>query len=651
MDDISEIIKLYEYDWDADRPNRDRMISDMEFLAGEQWDEADRLARSDDNKPTHTINRLPQFVRQVVGDIRQTTPSITVKPSGSGSDEETAEIINGLVRQIVNRSQVNMPFVNAVDCAAKGGVGYFRINHIDSPDNPFNRDIVIDPIYNSLSVVFDAGARQPTRADADHCFVVDAMTPSQFENEFPKAKKVSWTENDSYRNRQWFDEDKVKVCEFWERYDEKAEYALLENGYVLRTDKKPAYWRYDELNQAFIDERGEYHYIADRASGYAKRVRQKIVSGVEILETNEWPGQYLPIVAVVGDQVFFPDRVDRFSLVHWAVEPQRMFNYWRSTQAGIIGSALKSAIPIGVSQLGEFAGDIDAAIKGNKPWFPYDDSKNSNPPRRLDPPRIEPAIMNEVSLAADDMKATTGIYDAALGNRSNETSGVAIRSRQAESDISTSLFGDNLQAAIEQAGRIIVDMIPNVYDASRALRIVHEDNSEEQVNINQLVYENGVPRIYNDLTTGTYDVTAKVGASFATRRQESLEMLTELLRGSPQMVGGFFDLLVELADIPKADSFVKRARKMLPPGLVDGEEEGQDPNPAQAQQQQQAQAMQQRMAEIAMKKEEAQATEAIADAEKAKAEAMEAEIDVLMKRVEANGRMAELQAYMAGLAR
>jgi hypothetical protein len=646
--DVRDIVELYSQDWDADLPNRERSIADLDFLAGEQWEEADRLARKADNQPTHTINRLPQFVRQVSGDIRQSEPGIRVQAKDKIGSEETADIIRGHVRNILQKSGPDQPFVTAVEGAIQSGIGHFRVNTEYSDGNPFHQDICLKPIHNPLAVVWDQNARLVTRRDAGHCFVIDAMSRRAFEDKYG-MKPVDFTDQDARRAKGWFSRDEVKLAEFWEIEMATADYAMLSNGAVIRMDRQPPYWKYDELNQVFITLSGEPIFIEEIREGPCRKVYWQKISGTDVLEERrEWAGQHIPIIPVVGAQVFFPDRTDRFSLIHWAIEPQRMFNYWRSVQAGIVGSALKSAIPIGISQLGEFASDIDAAIKGNKPWFPYDDSKNPNFPTRIMPPQIEPAIMNEVGLAADDMKATTGVYDAALGARSNETSGVAIRQRQSESDISTSLFGDNLKESVEHATNIIVDLIPQVYDVERSIALLHEDGSTESVDVNRVIYENGVPRIYNDLRMGGYGVAVSMGSQFATRRQEALAMLTELFRSNPQSLGGFMDLLMELVDVPKSEAFIDRARKLMPPGIAESDDSQADPAQQQvmaAQQQMQQQAQQNILA-----KQRAETQEAIADAEKAKAEAKEAQLDVLLKEIEAQGRLDELRALMAQLA-
>ena len=237
---------------------------------------------------------------------------------------------------------------------------------------------------------------------------------------------------------------------------------------------------------------------------------------------------------------------------------------------------------------------------------------------------------NEIALASEDMKATTGIYDASLGNRSNETAGVAIRQRQMEGDVSTNFFGDNLAASMRRAGRILVDLIPIVYDSQRIARIVHDDGSDKMEMVNSVVIERGVPRIQNDLTIGDYDVTVNIGPSYATKRQEALEGMAEILRGNPNATM-FLDIIAKNSDWPGAEQFAERAQKMLPPEL---QEEDEEPTPEQMA----MRAQQQQLSQMQMALQFADAEASIADKrakiEKTTQEAESVELDNVMKKLD-----------------
>ena len=241
--------------------------------------------------------------------------------------------------------------------------------------------------------------------------------------------------------------------------------------------------------------------------------------------------------------------------------------------------------------------------------------------------------MAEVSAAAEDMQATTGIYNAALGERSNETSGRAIRQRQIESDVSTSIYADNMAKAIEFCGRIIVDMIPTVYDTERVIRVLGSDDQETMVVVNKLLISQDGSAIMNDLSVGKYDVKVTVGPNYSTKRQEAAESMLEFIREYPQAAGVVGDLIAENMDWPGADQFAERLKKLLPPGMIDpddmddNERAQYEQGMAQAQEQEQlVQAGQQAEIEKTM----AESVEAKADAEKAQLEVIEKQIELAL---------------------
>jgi hypothetical protein len=258
---------------------------------------------------------------------------------------------------------------------------------------------------------------------------------------------------------------------------------------------------------------------------------------------------------------------------------------------------------------------------------------------RVAPPVASQAVAMEVQMSAEDMKGTTGIYDASLGATSNEKSGVAIRERKMEAQTNTSVYADNMVKAITQTGKILVSMIPKVYDTQRVIRILGEDDQEKQVLINSLMVANGQYVPVNDLTMGSYDVRISVGPSYETKRQEASEGMMAFLQAVPQAAPMVADLIAKMQDWPESDRVAERLRKALPPGLAE-EEEQQSPEAMQAAQmaqQQQAQAMQQQQAAMQMEMAKAEA-----EIRKAQAEAKEAEADAIKAQVEAQLAVAQM---------
>jgi hypothetical protein len=205
--------------------------------------------------------------------------------------------------------------------------------------------------------------------------------------------------------------------------------------------------------------------------------------------------------------------------------------------------------------------------------------------------------------ASEDIKSTTGQYNASLGMGSNERSGKAILARQREGDVGTYHYGDNLTRAVRHVARQLVDLIPKIYDTQRIARIIGEDGETKMVKINpeqpepvkKIVDEQGIviEKIYNP-GVGKYDVVATTGPGYATKRQEALEAMAQLLQGNPQLWQVAGDLFVKNMDWPGAQEMSKRFAKTIDPKFL---EDGED-NPALQAAQMQIQAMGQEMEQM-----------------------------------------------------
>lgn len=615
---------------EADRENRLNALDDLRHLVGEgQWPEEVRTEREQEGRPCLTINRLPQFLRQVTGDIRRLNPAISVVPGDDGASDDVAEIYEGLIRRIEYRSGADSVYEAAAESAAACGMGYFRVMADWEDETSFNQEILIKRVPNPFAVYFDPMARESHRSDAEYVFVTEAMTVEDFNERYPDKKVVDVNaDGETEEIQNWVDGQRVIVAEYmWKEYDEVT-IAVLANGMIVEDPGK------------------ELPVIRKRTVRRARVMWAKI-TGQEVLEgPTELPCKHLPVIAVMGEELPVDEGVYRSSVIRHAKDPQRLYNYWRSAQTELIALQPKAPYIITAKQVAGFESFWNEANSKNRPYLPYNpDEKAGGPPKRETPPVASSGMMNEIMIAAEDMKATTGIYDAGLGNQSTERSGVAIRQRQMESDISTSIYTDNLARAIEQAGRVIVSMIPRVYDTPRMLRIVGKDGSQKQVEANVVQETIDGQSVINDLTAGKYDVRVTVGPNYTTRRQETAQSMMEFVKSFPPAAAAVMDLVAANMDWPGADQMADRLKKMLPPGVRNVE----DMTPEEQQAMQQQMQQQQAAGQIEFQKAQAEATEATADAEKAKVEAATAALELAI----ANGQMNAVinQAVNAAVAR
>lgn len=466
---------------------------------GDQWKigEVDIAAeRRKEGRPALTINRMPSFVRQVVNDARQNKPSTKVSPVDGGADEDTAQIFDGIIRKIERNSAADVAYDTAIDSAVTNGFGFWRLGIDWAHPMSFDKEIRIHRVANPLSVFWDVHTSEVDASDWRYAFVVDSLPKREFERRWPDAAPTGfdsdsdYTINDAEGGREG---NQIMFAEFWTCEPEPEEIVLLSNGEVYRASKLPDMARRvlsaggiapdligdDEAIQLAMASTGVTE--ARRRISEFKTVRRRLVSGHDVLPTDDeddvWPGEQIPIVPVWGEEVISRGRRYVRSLIRDAQDPQRMFNFWRSATTELVALAPRAPwvgpegfIPKGHEQKWESA--------NTRSWAYLEYNPNLQPPQRQPFASVPAGAIQEALNAADDMKAIIGVYDAALGARSNETSGRAIMARQRESDTGTFHFIDNLNRAIRSSGQCLVDAVPSVYGARQVVRILGEDQKE-----------------------------------------------------------------------------------------------------------------------------------------------------------------------------
>ena len=594
---IREAREAFERAADAEAENRRDALDDLRFARlGEQWPDAIRRERDLDGRPCLTINRLPAFIRQVVNDARQNKPAIVVHPVDDGADPETAEVFNGLIRHIEQSSDAEVAYDTALDFAVTSGLGYFRINTRYASDDGFDQDLVVERVANPFSIYGDPDGTAADSSDWNVAFVVDTLPKAAFEARWKGADPVDWT-GDSYSSLSgpWLDGDRVMVAEHWQRVAVKRTIVALSDGQVVELavyEKQKA--MFDALGVSVV---GRPRNVASH------KVTQQIMTGAEVLETVEWAGKFIPIVPVYGEELHVDGRRRLRSLVRDAKDPQRMFNYWRTTSTELVALAPKTPF---IGRKGAFETDAAKWATANTQTHAYIEYDGPEPPMRQAFAGPPAGAMQEAMNASDDMKSIMGLYDASLGARSNETSGRAIMARQREGDVSTFHYIDNLNRAMRHAGRILLDLIPRVYATPRVVRVLGADGQAKAVAVNgKAPGQNGgdptgqireIEKIY-DLTVGKYDLVVRAGPSFTSRREEAANQMIELIRAYPAAAPVLGDLLAKNLDWPGADEVAARLQAMLPPKLSGGA--SPEAQAAQAQMAKLAQALNAAKAQIA----------------------------------------------------
>jgi hypothetical protein len=614
VEDILEDAKeLFERAAEVEADNRKAGLEDKRFARlGEQWDDSVKHQREIDGRPCLTINKLPAYIRQVVNDSRQNKPAIKCHPVDSESDTDTAEILNGLIRNIEYTSNADIAYDTALEDAVTMGFGYWRVNIEHAHDDTFDMDLCIERVANPFSIYADPDSDCADSSDWNCAFVTELVTKDEFERRWKDKEQANW---DSYEHlaEPWIDSEKILVCEYWERKLSNKTIVQLSDGTVLDED---AYKEHQEI----YDVLGIT--VTNTREVESHKVMQHILTGAEVLESKEWSGRYIPIIPVYGDEVNIEGKRYFRSLIRDAKDSQRQFNFWRTNATEMMALAPRTPF---IGKKGAFNSDIEKWNTANVKNHPFIEYDGIEPPMRQPFPQPPVGMIQEAMNAADDIKSIIGIFDAGMGAQGNETSGKAILARQRESDTSTFHFIDNLSRAIRHTGRILVDLIPSVYNGQRIVRILGEDKKPTNVPLGTpTTTPKGVEKIF-DLTVGKYDVTVETGASFSTKREEAANQMLELIRVMPQAAGLISDLLVKNLDWNGSEEISERLAMMLPPEI-----KGQNPQ-MQAMQQQHQQQIQMLQAQLSQASQQLQALQLdhLIDAEKLKIDGFKAETDRL----------------------
>lgn len=633
-----ERFELCEQAWDD---NRQGWLDDARFRAGEHWPEAVKKARENSNppRPCLVVDKLNQYIRQVVNDGRMNRPTVKVRPVDDGADQETAEVFQGLIRHIWDRSRADDAIDTAEDCAVGGGFGFFRVGTEYAHENTFNQEIVIKRIRNPMTVLLDPNCSEADGSDARFGFVIDEIPKDEFKEKYPDAQFSDWITDKTKYSDGWLDEENVRVCEYFYKDEETKTLHLLADHTIVQDD---IYQR--AVNEGVPD-------IPEILE--SRKVPQHIVkwcrmSGAEILEEQDWPGKWIPIIPVYGNEEDIDGKVTYSGLIRAAKDPQRLYNYSRSAFAERVALTPKAPWVAADGQIEDYEEEWRTANTENHAVLRYKPTDVAGtpvpPPQRQMAADVPVGFAQDMQLSEHDIQSALGMYAASVGQPSNEKSGRAIMARQREGDTATFHYQDNLNRAIRHLGRILVDLAPKIYDSTRVIRIIGEDGSADMAHLDptqeMASQKSGAKAIYN-LGVGIYDVTVTAGPSYTTKRQEAADAMVQLTQANPALMQIIGDKMVRAMDWPEADEIADRLKLMLPPQIQQAEQkQGEVPPEVH-------QIM--TLAEQAIQQREQALQEATANLQQLQEQVKElqSEHDIKLAEAQVKDREAEISAYDA----
>ena len=559
---IGDAIKFLRLVGEADSQNRAEALGDLKFAAGDQWPVEIQNSRNLESRPCLTINKIDAYVRQVTNQQRQQRPRIKVHPVNNEGDMNVAQVIEGITRHIEVNSNADTAYDTAFEYAVKMGWGYWRITTNYVSEDSFDQEIYIEPVDDPFSVYFDPNSVAPDGSDAERCLITSVMSKQDFRRQYPGADDGA---NFSARSTgdsdaEWVTKEDIRIAEYWHIEREKATLIMLSDGTKVFEDELPSPEMLEASNITIMDSRPTYR----------KKVKWCKLTAMEVLEEREWPGKYIPIVPCYGAQVVVEGKRKKYGLVRFAKDPQRMYNFWRTSMTESIALAPKPKWLLAEGQDEGHESEWALANIKSTPVLRYKQKDIEGVPAPV-PSRIQPepppeGIMVAAGAIADDLKTVLGIFDPAQALPGN-ISGKALQGQQQQVDLSNFHFYDNMTRSIKQTGKIILDLIPKIYDTQRVLRIIGVDGKPDMVTINQV---QATGEVLNDVTVGLYDVVMDTGPGYNSKRQQAVETMMPLM-ADPQVFQAAGDLLFRNMDFPGADIIADRLAAMNPLSQIDDE--------------------------------------------------------------------------------
>lgn len=571
-------------EWEA--PSRERFIEDLKFSYGDadngyQWPNAIRRTRDVDQKPCLTMNIIRQHNLQIINDAKRNKSEVTVLATGGGATYDSAEVYRAIISDIQYNSQAQLCYSMAREFQVYGGIGYWRLitDYVDNDTH--DQEIKIAPVIDPLSVYIDPDIKQRNGSDAKFAFVFNDIRRDAFREAYPQFVTILGRSplGVGSGDDDWITRDHVRVCEYFRRvYKEDRLFSFIDPSDGQRKNIRESVLR--EASSRLLDA------VKDDPLTKVRKVWDTVVewyliAGDEVIDSTIWPGKYIPIVRVVGEENVIEGILDRKGHTRAMKDAQRMYNYNASAQVEVVALQTKTPWKGAAASIEEYEQYWNNANTSNASFLPFnhiDDDGNPIPPEalpsRLDPPAPSQAFEMGMQAAFNQIMMVSGQYQNQMGMMGNERTGSAIQERMDQGDTATYHFRDNYESALVYTGMQIIDLIPRIYDTARIMMIQADDGSmyelmldprQQQALVTQRNVNGAVIRRIFNPQVGRYEVRASPGQAFGTRRQETVQALTLILTQAPALTGVIGDLLLSAMDFKEAREAAQRLRRMVPP--------------------------------------------------------------------------------------
>lgn len=569
--------------------------ADKRFAYLEQWSETDINEFTRLNKPRLTINKVYDFVKRVVGEQRQNTPNLMVRSINGQASQKDITLRSNIVRHIAYGSRADIVYQSCFENQLVGGWGCIRVrtDYVSSKD--FNQDIYLYPVVYPERTFFDVNAKECTKHDGEYCGYYDRMSKKEFKSRWPEVPYPqsfpAQYQNNSFN---WGAGDEITIVEYYRKEYYTFKLYELSDGRVV-TDKEYTKLKQDFLQQNELEEMPEegdllyglFPSVENERKSRDYKIMCYKACAEHILEKYEWPSKFFPLIYVPGDSHFIDGVEHTLSFVRFARDPQRILNYVTSEIMQAVKNGRREQFigtPANVSGSPQLANMWKNPSQQQGILLAEPDPVTGQMPTKLPASEIPTTLIQQSQVANLELQSVMGLYEANRGAQGQEVSGVALMARQRTGNMGVAVYHDNLERGVEQAGRVILDLLPKIFDTERQISVQNENNQTMNIVVNK---QYAADMVENDLRRGNFDVYIKPGPNFAIQKEQALKLLVDLAGMNPEVFNLVADLIAENVSIEKSQQLVERFRTLVPPPIL-AKEQGQPPPPPQPNPQQMA---------------------------------------------------------------
>jgi len=623
-----------------------------EFLLGTQWEDTETKYYSSHNKKPLTINKLYAFVMQLIGEERMVSPNLKVTAVNYNPDDEKVSkkgnLIEDIVQSIAYNSKSKIVYQTAYKNQLIMGYGAIFVYTDYRNENSFDQEIKLMAVEEPESCYWDPSAKEVDKSDGEYCGIISHMDKEEFKKKYPDIdisdiKNMSLNDNNNMP-LSWMEDNNITIADHYQKIWKKKTIVRLNDGSTVDKDDLASELRTrrEELrNKQQLEMLAQVttgksinitkgvdkiEVVDERDSSYCVIKHYRLLRN-HILEEDEIAGKCLPLVFVDGDSYYIKGLQKIRPFIEFAKDAQRFINYCATETMNYIRGGRKEKF---LATKTHIQGNEQAwrGIDNDNLCLPYNPDPMAPPPSPIPTLEIPQTLLQQYNRAENDLYTVLGRYESSVGAQGREVSRVAINASVMRGNVTSFTFPDNLRQAQNQVGKIILDLIPTVYDTYRTIIINKKGEGSKAIEINKKLDKNNYE---NKIERGDYEIEIISGSSFATEKAEAYAQLMDLISRIPAFGNIIPDLAAENLDLSNTPKIVERARKYLIPQIA-MEEKGEPPPPPKPDPQEQ---LMQSMSESEQKKADASMISAQAKMMKAEADVRNDFSDNEVRKIEA----------------